>query len=93
MSPSQLDALGYAAASCTTLSFLPQALRVWRLRSGEDISATMYAVFLFGVGLWTVYGWMLAAWPIVIANCVTALLAGSVLWMKRYFSAVKTGLK
>jgi len=53
----------------------------------------MYAVFLFGVGLWTVYGWMLAAWPIVIANCVTALLAGSVLWMKRYFSAVKTGLK
>lgn len=89
LSQLQLDLLGYAAASCTTLSFLPQAWRVWRSRSGEDISSVMYAVFLIGVGLWTVYGWLLGAWPIVIANCVTALLAGSVLWMKHHFRPVR----
>ena len=50
----------------------------------------MYAVFIVGVILWLLYGIVLGAWPIIIANCMTALLAGSVLWMKWRFTRSET---
>lgn len=85
MSPSLIDALGYAAASCTTFSFIPQAWRVWRTRSAHDISTPMYVLFITGVALWLAYGVVLCAMPIIIANSVTVLLAGSILGMKWRF--------
>ena len=45
----------------------------------------MYAIFTSGVALWAVYGMMIASWPIIIANCITLLLAGAVLVMKIRF--------
>jgi MtN3 and saliva related transmembrane protein len=42
----------------------------------------MYSVFTLGVALWLLYGVMLAAWPIVIANAVTLTLAATILGMK-----------
>jgi MtN3 and saliva related transmembrane protein len=80
------DAIGYAAASCTTLSFVPQVIRVWRTRSVEDISTAMYAVFTFGIALWLIYGLILGSLPIIVSNIATLLLAGSVLVMKRRYS-------
>ena len=75
-------ALGYAAAICTTLSFVPQVLRVWRTRSANDISGAMYGLFVFGLALWIAYGVMLRSWPIVIANVVTIVLASIIMLLK-----------
>ncbi|MES2684088.1 MAG: SemiSWEET transporter [Pseudomonadota bacterium] len=83
-----IDFIGNVAGFCTTIAFVPQVLKVWRTRSTQDISVSMYAVFLLGLLLWLAYGWMLRAWPIIIANTFTIVLAGSVLVMKlRYDSA------
>lgn len=83
------DWLGHLAGFCTTAAFLPQVLKVWRSRSVRDISLAMYALFVTGLLLWTAYGWVLGAWPIVVANGLTLLLAGSVLVMKLRFDAVE----
>lgn len=83
-----MDWLGYAAGTCTTLSFLPQAIKVWRTRSVGDISGAMYGVFVAGLALWLVYGLALEAWPVVIANAVTLVLAGAILLMKWRFGGV-----
>lgn len=91
MSPNLPDVLGYAAASCTTLSFVPQAWRIWRLRSADDISTPMYVIFICGVALWLVYGLVLGAAPIIAANVVTILLAGVVLAMKWHFRRARPG--
>ena len=77
--------LGFAAAACTTCSFIPQVLLVWRQRSAAGISTGMYLIFCFGVLLWFCYGLTIGAWPIIIANGVTLLLASSVLVMKWRF--------
>ena len=79
------DYLGFAAAACTTCAFIPQVLLVWRQRSAAGISAGMYLIFSFGVLLWFCYGLTIGAWPIVIANGATLLLASSVLVMKWRF--------
>ncbi|MBC8057966.1 MAG: SemiSWEET transporter [Rhizobiales bacterium] len=77
-----IDTLGYAAATLTTASFLPQAWLTFRTRDVSGISLAMYSVFTFGIALWLAYGVLLQAWPIVIANAVTLALAAGILTMK-----------
>ncbi len=48
----------------------------------SGISLGMYATFTAGVALWLVYGLLVAAWPVVVANAVTLLLALAILAMK-----------
>ncbi len=74
--------LGYVAATCTTLSFVPQALLTLRTRNVAGISAGMYGAFTVGVALWLWYGWRLGEWPIILANAVTLLLAATILATK-----------
>lgn len=78
--------IGFIAASLTTIAFVPQVYKVWRSRTANDISLGMYLLFTAGVALWLVYGWMINAWPVIIANSLTLLLAGAVLVMKLWFS-------
>lgn len=77
-----IDILGYLAATLTTAAFLPQAWLTFRSRDASGISLAMYSVFTFGITLWLAYGVLLRAWPIVLANAVTLLLAAGILAMK-----------
>ena len=77
-----LDWTGYAAAFCTTASFVPQVLRVWRTRSTEDISLRMFLVLVAGLCLWVVYGLRKGEIPILAANGATLALAGTILFLK-----------
>ena len=76
------DGLGYFAATLTTASFIPQAWLTFRSRDVSGISLGMYSLFTLGVGMWLAYGMVLRAWPIVIANTVTFVLAAAILTMK-----------
>ncbi|MDO8412303.1 MAG: SemiSWEET transporter [Gallionellaceae bacterium] len=79
------DTVGFVAALLTTAAFVPQVWKVWKTRSTQDISLGMYLLFISGVMLWLLYGILLVSWPIIIANGMTALLAGAVLVMKISF--------
>jgi MtN3 and saliva related transmembrane protein len=76
------DMIGYVAAILTTASFVPQALHTFQTKDVRGISLGMYSAFTLGVALWLVYGVLLGAWPIVIANTITLALAASILVMK-----------
>lgn len=77
--------IGFTAAILTTVAFVPQITKIWRTRSAKDVSLGMYSLFTIGVMLWLVYGILIDSWPIILANCVTLLLAGAVLVMKVKF--------
>ncbi len=74
--------VGYAAALITTASFVPQAWQTFQTRDVSGISLGMYSAFTVGVALWLVYGCLLGAWPIILANGVTLSLALGILVMK-----------
>ncbi len=82
---SAVDYLGFAAAACTTCSFVPQVRLVWRERQARGVSLGMYLILTFGVFLWLCYGLLIGAWPVVIANGLTLVLASAVLVMKWHF--------
>lgn len=74
--------IGYAAATLTTLSFVPQAWHTFSTRDVRGISLGMYSAFTLGVALWLAYGVLLDAWPVIIANAITLALATTILVMK-----------
>lgn len=76
------DLIGAAAASLTTLAFVPQAVKSWLTRDLSGVSLSMYTLFTLGVACWLAYGLLLGAWPIIIANAITLALALVVLILK-----------
>jgi MtN3 and saliva related transmembrane protein len=76
------EVIGYVAAVCTTISFLPQALKLFKTRDTSAISLKMYSLFTFGVAAWLVFGILQSNWPIIIANGITLILASMILWYK-----------
>jgi MtN3 and saliva related transmembrane protein len=76
------DLLGLIAAALTTLSFVPQAIQSVRTRNLTGISLGMYSAFTLGVALWLVYGLVIDAMPVIIANAVTLPLCGTITVLK-----------
>lgn len=77
-----INFIGSSAAVCTTVSFVPQLIRVWRLKSARDISLTMFLVFSIGVFLWMVYGMYIHSLPVILANAITLALSLAILILK-----------
>ena len=76
------DWVGYAAAVLATGAFLPQVIKTLRTGETRDISLGMYLLFCSGVALWLVYGLMINATPVILANAITLILSGAILVMK-----------
>jgi MtN3 and saliva related transmembrane protein len=89
-----VQALGFAAAFCTTAAFVPQLVRVLRLRSARDVSFPTFLMFSIGVFLWLLYGFYIDSKPVIASNSVTLVLSVSILILKlRYSSNPEEDLK
>ncbi|MDQ2718870.1 MAG: SemiSWEET transporter [Bacteroidota bacterium] len=74
--------IGFMAAIGTTISFLPQVIKTWKSRSAKDLSLEMFLIFFIGTALWLIYGIMVGDKPVMIANLITLLLSGIILFFK-----------
>ncbi len=74
--------VGYIAGALTTVSFVPQVIRAWRLKETRDLSLAMLLLFALGILLWTFYGIWTGSKPIIIANVITFLFILTLLGMK-----------
>ena len=79
---SWLTGMGLAAAFCSTTAFLPQLVKTWRTRSTKDISLAMFLVLVTGIILWLAYGIIIEDIPLIAANGMTLLFAGTILFFK-----------
>ncbi|BCL34026.1 SemiSWEET transporter [Nostoc sp. MS1] len=77
-----LTILGLIAATLTTVAFLPQVWRTWKTKSAKDVSFIMLIAFMSGLFLWLIYGIILNALPIILANSITLVLNFIILWLK-----------
>ena len=74
--------IGMIAGACTTVSFVPQIIKILKTGHARDISLLMYVVLTTGIFLWLVYGLLIEEFPIIIANGVAFILCLSVIIMK-----------
>jgi len=63
--------VGFFAATLTTSAFLPQAYKIWKSRSAQGLSLTMYAVMATGTLSWLVYGLLIQSPSVIVANSIS----------------------
>ncbi len=83
MQVDMVENIGFAAAACTTLSFIPQLTKI-RKQGGRDLylTYTMLSVYLLGLALWLAYGIWLHAPAVVVAHAASIALVVAAIVMK-----------
>jgi len=74
--------LGIIAAIMTTTAFVPQAIKIIRTKSTQDISLGMYVILTTGILFWLIYGILIKQPPIIFANIVGFTLTFIILVLK-----------
>jgi MtN3 and saliva related transmembrane protein len=74
--------VGFAAAVCTTVSYIPQVKKCWQTGSTGDLSLKMLLILATGIGLWVAYGILKDDTVIILANSVSLLLLCNLLIFK-----------
>jgi MtN3 and saliva related transmembrane protein len=73
--------IGIVAAVCTTLSFVPQIVKI-RRQGARDLSYGMLCLYLLGLSLWLTYGIRIGAPEVIGANIVAGALVAFALLLK-----------
>ena len=84
-----VDILGYSAGAITTLTFLPQVIKTWKMKSARDVSLLMFIIAAVNVVMWIAYGALLnpVNWVIIITNAIVLAMSLTMIVLKlRYRS-------
>ncbi len=83
------EGLGLIAGAMTTSSFVPQIIRIFKLRSAHEISLYFSVLLLSGFALWIVYGIRDGLLPIVFWNSLNVVFIFIVLYAQFKFGKNK----
>ena len=78
-----LSTLIGSAAGCIGLySLVPQVMKCCRTGDVAAISLRMFAVRIFGLVLWTIYGFALGSLPVLVFSALGLILSSVILVLK-----------
>jgi len=80
-----VDILGYSAGAITSLTFLPQVIKTWKVKSAKDISLLMFVIAAINEVMWIVYGALLDNWVIILTNIIVLSMALTMIYFKLRF--------
>lgn len=80
-----IEILGFTAGTLSALTFLPQVIRTWKLKSAEELSLTMIFLITSSVILWIAYGIFINNIVIIYTNSIVLVLALFLLYFKFKF--------
>jgi MtN3 and saliva related transmembrane protein len=66
--------VGIAASIFSTISLLPQLVKIIREKKAEDLSLWMLVILLTGLSLWVWYGFLSEDLIIIIANSISVCI-------------------
>lgn len=68
------NVLGIIAGVLTSVSMIPQLIKVVKSKNAEDLSWIMIMVLISGLSLWVWYGFIQNELPIIISNAFAVLV-------------------
>jgi MtN3 and saliva related transmembrane protein len=77
-----IDGIGLIAGLLTTTAFIPQVWKIYRTKSGKDVSARMFSLLSAGIVLWLIYGILVRSVPLILTNAVTLALSLAIIALK-----------
>lgn len=82
MASNAAETIGFVAAAISTLCWFPQSIRTLRTRDTSSISLVSQSAYTGAVLLWSIYGVMIASWPLILSNIIQLFPLTAVLWIK-----------
>jgi MtN3 and saliva related transmembrane protein len=82
---STIELLGLAAGTITSITFLPQVIRIWQTKSAKDLSLMMLLLLIMGVLMWLTYGIMVKDTAIIYTNSMVLIMSLIMLYFKFRF--------
>ncbi len=83
MSISQIaNIIGYIAAGVGIITFFPQAFNVWKTKNTKSISLGTFVMLALVSILWTTYGFLIIAYPVILVNVVVFVMTAYITIMK-----------
>ena len=82
MTDFEIEIIGLIAACLTTISFMPQVYKIWKYKSSDGISLSMYFFMLSGVIIWFLYGFLIGSFSVMLANLIAAVLQMIIIYYK-----------
>ena len=79
MFESQPEIIGLTAGIFTSISLLPQLIKIIKHKKAEDISLFYLAILFVGLALWVWYGTLRDDLPIIITNGFSLVINGLVI--------------
>ncbi len=67
------------AGSAMSVGHLAQAWRIWKRKSGSDVSLITYGIFFFGSFVYLWYGLLIDEWPLIIPFAIALFGTSSVI--------------
>lgn len=80
-----VELIGSAAATITSLCWVPQMVKMFRERQAAGVSLIANIAFATGIILWLTYGILIGSWPLIGANVVTLFCSLSIIALKLRF--------
>lgn len=80
-----IEILGLVAGTITSVTFLPQVIKIWQTKSAKDISIMMLLLLMLGVILWLIYGLVVMSAAIIYTNSMVLAMSLIMLYFKLKF--------
>jgi MtN3 and saliva related transmembrane protein len=76
------EILGLAAGTITSITFLPQVVRIWKTASVKDLSLTMVLLLITGTTCWLTYGLLKNDAAIIYTNVMVLIMSLVIFYFK-----------
>jgi MtN3 and saliva related transmembrane protein len=80
-----IEILGLVAGTITSITFLPQVVKIWQTKSAKDLSLMMLLLLMLGVVLWLIYGLVVMSAAIIYTNSMVLAMSLIMLYFKLKF--------
>lgn len=86
MDSTTLEILGLIAGAITSIGYLPQIYRGYQTKKLNDVSYYMPGILALGMTLWLIYGIILNAIAVIVANIFGVACSLLLIIMKKRYS-------
>jgi len=77
-----IEILGLVAGTITSITFLPQVIKIWQTKSAKDLSIMMLLLLMLGIVLWLIYGLVVMSAAIIYTNSMVLAMSLIMLFFK-----------
>ncbi|MFT6970939.1 MAG: MtN3 and saliva related transmembrane protein [Roseivirga sp.] len=84
-----IELIGLLGALLSSITFIPQVVRTWQIKSAGDLSMGMLLIVFTSTIVWLIYGFALNLLPVIIANGIIFLLSLILIYFKIKFKRNK----